>query len=376
MPSTISDIHLFTLEKIKVLKETHPSLYDRFTQGYFVVRDRENAFFSAVAGDMKLEQSINRFSKGQGGYVCVGSSGDISTVSEFELLFHEVLAISNSVTLIMKDDVMGHLETNIQHTLTGRKGMIFHKNVIQLFDVVNGKGNPYKITLPLHNILTMATVNEETKKRVLNVLKDGELGYLEFRKERYVERESKLSATISKVKLPLFSATDQNKHQDNQSNNKNEITSKDQAEAERRIKIAEYRGLSRKDIFMYDVLEKNTMPVDGKSNKAQLVVEIEANLLKDVEMPQYTSKSPLLTHVVVDVMSTVRQYGGFSGGKTFGEAIQSIFNTTSHIAEHDPIHLLFDSYTDLSIKCSERNHRKGEIDSIEHLSRRTHLYQH
>ena len=27
----------FYLEKIKVLKETHPSLYDRFTQGYFVV---------------------------------------------------------------------------------------------------------------------------------------------------------------------------------------------------------------------------------------------------------------------------------------------------------------------------------------------------
>ena len=52
------------------------------------------------------------------------------------------------------------------------------------------------------------------------------------------------------------------------------------------------------------------IPVDGKSNKAQLVVEIEANLLKDVEMPQYTSKSPLLTHVVLDVMSTVRQYGG------------------------------------------------------------------
>ena len=82
-------------------------------------------------------------------------------------------------------------------------------------------------------------------------------------------------------------------------------------------------------------------------------------------MPQYTSKSPLLTHVVVDVMSTVLQYRGFSGGKTFGEAIQSIFNTTSHIAEHDTIHLLFDSYTDLSIKCSERNHRKGEIDSID-----------
>ena len=171
------------------------------------MRDRENAYFSAVAGDIKLEQAINRFSKGKGGYVSVGSSGNISSVSEFELLFHEVLAITNLVNMLMKDEVMGHLETNIQHTLKGRKGAIFDKNVTKFFDVVNGKGNPFKITLPLHNVLTMTIVDENTKARILNVIDEGKTDYTEFRKVRYVEKVAKVSAKITKKKLLLFSVS-------------------------------------------------------------------------------------------------------------------------------------------------------------------------
>ena len=54
--------------------------------------------------NMKLEQSINRFSKGQGGYVCVGASGDTWSVAEFELLFHEIMQISN-----LMDEVIGSI---------------------------------------------------------------------------------------------------------------------------------------------------------------------------------------------------------------------------------------------------------------------------
>lgn len=34
---------------------------------------------------------------GQGGYACVGPSGDVSVVAEFELLFHEILETKNLV---------------------------------------------------------------------------------------------------------------------------------------------------------------------------------------------------------------------------------------------------------------------------------------
>ena len=44
---------------------------------------------------MKLEKTINRYEKGPGGHVIVGSSGDASIVAEFELLFHEITGITN-----------------------------------------------------------------------------------------------------------------------------------------------------------------------------------------------------------------------------------------------------------------------------------------
>ena len=38
---------------------------------------------------------------------------------------------------------MGYLETSIQHSLHGSKEVEFCKNIMRLFNIVNGKGNPY-----------------------------------------------------------------------------------------------------------------------------------------------------------------------------------------------------------------------------------------
>ena len=62
------------LEKIQTLEETCPALYRHFSMGQFVVKDRAGAMFAAVAEDMKLEQTQNRFSQCPGGHAIVGSS--------------------------------------------------------------------------------------------------------------------------------------------------------------------------------------------------------------------------------------------------------------------------------------------------------------
>ena len=62
------------------------------------MKDRAGAVFAAVAGDLKLEQSQNRFSQGPGGHVIVG---DAAVVAEFALLFYEILAISNILQLLI-----------------------------------------------------------------------------------------------------------------------------------------------------------------------------------------------------------------------------------------------------------------------------------
>jgi len=90
MLSAISGMHNLHLERIQVLEVTYPTLYRRLRRAHFLVKDRAGAVFAGVAGDLKLEQSQNRFSQGPGGHVIVGSAGDASVVAEFALpfLFH------------------------------------------------------------------------------------------------------------------------------------------------------------------------------------------------------------------------------------------------------------------------------------------------
>ena len=57
--------------------------------GQWVVHDRPG-WFCAVGGDMKVEQTIQRVSKGPGGHYVVGATRNVSAVAEFELLFHEI----------------------------------------------------------------------------------------------------------------------------------------------------------------------------------------------------------------------------------------------------------------------------------------------
>ena len=66
-----------------MLEKTRPQPFRRFNMGYFVVRDREGSKFSAVSGDLKLEQYVNRFSTGPEAPATVGKSGDEAALTEF-----------------------------------------------------------------------------------------------------------------------------------------------------------------------------------------------------------------------------------------------------------------------------------------------------
>ena len=361
----------FHLENIQVLQVTQPALYERFVQGYFVVRDRQQAYFSSVAGDLKLEQSINRFSKGQGGYVCVGAAGDVSAVAEFELLFHEILQIMNVADEVMGNKTLGHLETNIQHSLRGSESAKFHNSILRVLDVVNAKGNPYEsigvtVQPPLHNLMTKSVIDDKSREGILNILQNGEKGYLLLRNERYVERSKKITAKISKIKPSPFQSPVIDNSKD--SNEKDEVSSKEIALAQRQMDIALIRGLSQEDILSHDLLEDSILfdaSTTTKTNKSMIVTEIEKVLLSEAKEKQnFTKESKLVTHEIVDFMSYVRQQK-FISGKTFSYTMNSVLESMQRVTNYDVLHVLFDSYMPLSIKDSERARRKGAEDGIE-----------
>jgi len=86
-----------------MLEAEHPELCRRFTISTFVVRDRMGSF-TCVELDMKLELSIQRTSKSQGGIV--GRTRMLSVVVELELIFREILLIQNNCCELTNERMM------------------------------------------------------------------------------------------------------------------------------------------------------------------------------------------------------------------------------------------------------------------------------
>lgn len=84
------------LEKLRMLPKEHPEVYHKFSTGHFVVQ-KSSRSFSVVSPDMKLEQTIQRSQKSSKGII--GQTRQQMYVTEWELIYHEVLAISNSSIL-------------------------------------------------------------------------------------------------------------------------------------------------------------------------------------------------------------------------------------------------------------------------------------
>jgi hypothetical protein len=85
----------------------------------FVVKTKER-FFNAVTPDVKMEQIIQRFQKNTGVlWTLIGHSRKGSYFSEWELVYHEFLSISNCYKHLTSDE-FSFLETDLHHKL-GRK---------------------------------------------------------------------------------------------------------------------------------------------------------------------------------------------------------------------------------------------------------------
>ena len=86
---------------------THPGLYRRFSMGQWVVQHLPGCL-CAVGGDRKVEQTIQRVSKGHGGHYVVGATCNAGAVAEYELLFHEIGSITNLLNSLTTNQSMKH----------------------------------------------------------------------------------------------------------------------------------------------------------------------------------------------------------------------------------------------------------------------------
>ena len=194
---------------MKKLPESHPEVYAEFLKGNFVVKTNPGRF-NAVAPDMKLEQTIQRSKKSSSGII--GQTRQVDYVSEWEVVYHEVLSISNAFRNLTMSNI-GSRECELHHELGGNHLMNYNKQLLKVTNFVRGRGNPFVIgqgnpstgqVVKLHNIFTGASVVDLVAERLLNFSQNSVARYKEFRKGRFVEKSKSLSATIKKALLPQF----------------------------------------------------------------------------------------------------------------------------------------------------------------------------
>ena len=155
------------LEDMRRLPETHPEVHRQFMEGNFVVK-RTAGLFKAIAVDLALEQTINRSQKSSSGII--GSTKSKKYVAEWELIYHEMLSISNlHRELTGVSNSYYQLSTN--HEFTAAQTKSDEERIITILSYIQDYKNPF---LPaskdtkLHNIFTQEIMTNEIRSDMLN----------------------------------------------------------------------------------------------------------------------------------------------------------------------------------------------------------------
>lgn len=134
------------LEKKRWLEEEH------LEACHFAVRQTKRPF-SVVSPDMKLKQTIQRSQKSS--KRIIGQTTQQTYMTEWELMYHEVLGIRKCFREILGADYTGYSEVNLHHELSGNLNINMFICVNVLCEFMNTRGNPYETSsqTQLHNFV-------------------------------------------------------------------------------------------------------------------------------------------------------------------------------------------------------------------------------
>ncbi|KAG1696934.1 Alpha-N-acetylgalactosaminidase [Nymphon striatum] len=347
------------LEDMHKLAETAPEVYKAFTEGKCVVKHTEGRF-KAVGADMALEQTINKSQKGASGII--GSTRKIEFVAMWELIYHEMLAIS-SLHRELSGVKTSAYDSVVNHAFKKSETVMGERYVQAILAVIERNENPFQggtVELKLHNILTQEVMTGEIRKQLLGVNEIGTAAYEKFRRERFVEKSVRLSSTIHRTNLKTFLSIKEKTNTKEKGGKA--LNTRKQSHQHRAIEIARARGKSMEDLLQYDVRTSSYLfDSEGmmkKAVKSSLVQELEKTLTKEDTGQTPSLTDNVQTAYIVDMMANVRKMRT-KGMGTFGAFCEATFIYIQNAAKRaNRIDLIFDSYIDKSIKDSERGRRQ------------------
>ena len=350
------------LEDMRRLQKDAPDVYENFAAGKFSIK-RTAGKFNAIGADMCLEQTINRSQKSASGII--GSTKKKKFVAQWEIIYHEMLAVVNiqwqisGVSVPSTELTVGH-EFNISATLNSEQ---LARDVIEYIKQNENPAGVFSAGIQveqpkLHNILTQEIVSSEIRDDLLNFKTKSSDFYDKFRRERLVKKEKSLFDPIHRNNLKTFKSMKPQKEKQQVG----EQGSKRLVKAQKILDIAGVRNYDMEELLSHDLIEKSYLfdenGLMSKPNKSELckrLVDDHLDKKRDYLPPDEWKK--VKTASIVDVMCCLRQMNT-STFKTFGDLCARFLQMAYGLSKHSSrIDFIFDTYVEGSVKDSERQRR-------------------
>lgn len=338
-------VHIRDMQELRV---KHPDVYEKFTNGFFVVHKTKKKF-SAIALDQGHEQE-NAVVKGEGG--AVGLTENPSALKRWMIGGPEIARIVQEfekTTETSSDDNEKHHEQSYGHQVAFKKDV---QSVIESFEEL---GNPYmEEGEDLLAVDTKVIMNNDVVEAVKNVVKIGQEQYASFVESRLNQRKTAISEVIKKNKLSLFSNTGEK----DQSKGKGKIAVlKNDCSLFSRLYIAcQNRDGNMAEFFSHENQPWPPSLADvGEMRRGQ-----KADLVKCLEALQCnkTSETPTVDAIVLDG-AVITQMLNPGTARTFQDYAVTIFNPfiIKKLERAKRVDIIWDVYKDDSLKAGTREKR-------------------
>lgn len=142
----------------------------------------------------------------------VGQTRQIHFVPEWDVVHHEILAISTPFQILTSSNI-GERECELSHKLIGNYNLNYN-TVKKIADFVQFCGNLFVTSsglARLHNFLTKAFISHNAAEELQNFPQNSKLRYENFRQLRYIAKTKSLSATIKKFNFSHFGTSHKEK---------------------------------------------------------------------------------------------------------------------------------------------------------------------
>lgn len=336
------------IRDMQELPTKHPDVYEKFTNGFFVVHKTQKRF-SAMALDQAHEQE-NAVVKGEGG--AVGLTENPGALKRWMISGPEIARIVNEfekTTATSSDVSLKHHEQSYSHQVA------FIKDVQSVVDSFQDLGNPFlEKGKDLLAVDTKDIMNSDVVEAVTNVEKTGLDMYSSYVECRLKDRTTPITDPIAKNKLPLFSNSDEKV----QSKDKSKILQlKNDCSLFSRLYIAcQNRDGNLEEFFRH---ENQPWP-PSLADRGDLRKGQKSDLVKCLESLQtsVTNEVPVVDSVVLDGAVAVQMLKPGTA-RTFQGYIDTVFKPyiLKQLEHAKRIDIVWDVYKEDSLKAGTREKR-------------------